>query len=77
MEYHRLRKEAEEFEAARALEQRRRLFKRLEHQGLVVSPQESALCLFFLSRRSNQNFSRYKTNLFIIYALLAILFMFA
>ena len=39
MEHHRLRKLAEEFEATRLLEQRRRLFVRLEAQGLVVSRQ--------------------------------------
>jgi len=39
MEYHMLRKEAEDFEAARLLKQTQEHFKKLERQGVVASPQ--------------------------------------
>ena len=50
MESHALRKEAEDLEAQRDVEQRRRHFKKLEREGLMIMPETSAtLSLSFFS----------------------------
>ena len=54
MQSHILRREAEDFESMRVLEQRKRLFKRLERQGIVVTPErlDNSFFFFFLSTNS-------------------------
>ena len=63
MEQLNLRKEAEVFEADRRLKQRKRFFKKLEDQGLIVSVERSAY-FYWSFQSTNLIMIRFESNIF-------------